>query len=99
MNNTGTLRKKHTSAHKAKVALAVLSGQNTIQTISHDFGVHTSQVYAWKKQLEEGAASLFAEKNKQEKPDPADDIEKLDATIGRLKMEVDFLAKCASKCR
>ena len=46
---------------KAKVALAAVKGDRTTAQLSSEFGVHTSQVMAWKKRLLEGVPELFAD--------------------------------------
>ncbi len=46
-------------AFKAKVALAAARGDKTTAQLASEFGVHTSQVTAWKKQLLEQAPGLF----------------------------------------
>ena len=45
-------------AFKAKVALAAAKGDRTTAQPASQFGVHTSQVTAWKKQLMAQVAAL-----------------------------------------
>ena len=52
-------RRNHTSAFKAKVALAAIKGDRTLAQLAEQFDVHPNQITSWKAQLEEGAADVF----------------------------------------
>ena len=51
-------RRNHSSAFKAKVALAAIKGDRTIAQLADQFDVHPNQITTWKAQLEGGAAFL-----------------------------------------
>ena len=87
-------RKRRTfgPAFKAKVALAAAKGDRTTAQLASDFGVHTSQVTAWKKQLMDQLPDLFTDGRKRP-PAEATNENELFEQIGRLKMEVEWLKK------
>ena len=82
--------KKHGSSFKLKVAIEALKGKKTTAELCQEFSVASSQISAWKKQLEDGAQSLF--ENKQQK-DPQEEIDKLHRVIGKITAERDFLER------
>jgi len=87
------------AAFKAKVALAAARGDRTTAQLASQFGIHTSQVTAWKKQLMAQVAELFAD-GRQRRTEQATDEEELYEQIGRLKMEVEWLKKsCRGRLR
>lgn len=85
-------RRSFSGAFKAKVALAACRGEKTTAQLAAEYGVHTGQVTAWKKQLLEGAAELF-EDGRRQRAEQATNEEELYEQIGRLKMEVEWLKK------
>ena len=53
-------RRVFEAAFKAQVALAAATGERTTAQLASQFGIHTSQVTAWKTQLMGQVAELFA---------------------------------------
>ena len=53
-------RRNHSPAFKAKVALQAIRGDKTLSELAQQHQVHPTQITAWKQQLLEHAAELFA---------------------------------------
>jgi transposase-like protein len=90
-------RRNHSPVFKAKVALEALKGERTLNEIGAAHEVHPMQVSKWRKDLLDGASSLFergvttTDRERQEREDA------LLREIGRLQVAVSFLEKKVGK--
>lgn len=90
-------RKRHTAQFKFQVALEAAKGLKTIGQIASDHGVHPNRVTQWKKQLLEGGPLVFnTAAARQQREQEAQEAE-LYEQIGRLKMELEWLKKKATR--
>ena len=87
-------RRRFSPEYKAKVALDAVKEHSTLAQLASKYGVHTSQITAWKKELKDSAAAVFSG-DKKLLTDESLEVEKkpLFEQIGRLQVEVDFLRK------
>ena len=86
---TRRVRRNHSPAFKAKVALAAIKGEKTLADLAQQFDVHPNQITQWRSQLLEGAAGVFGSEAKSEAAAPAIDVKTLHAKIGELALEND----------
>ena len=92
-------KKQWTNKEKFTIALTAVRGDMTIQDICQHHQVAPSQVYAWKKELLENGAEVFAKGGKSPlKTDESKQVERLYAKIGQLSVEKDFLQRALGKC-
>lgn len=91
-------KKPHSAAFKFKVAIAAIKGDKTTSELCQEYGIVSSQLFKWKKDLLERGETVFKHGSAAQS-DEAAKIDKLHATIGRLKVENDFLEKFAGRNR
>ena len=88
-----TARRRFTAEFKARVALAALRGDKTIQEIAARHKVHPNQVSIWKRQAMDGLGAVFSNGPDKARMEHDDEVRDLHAKIGELTVVNDFLAK------
>jgi transposase-like protein len=89
----GHIRKRHSAAFKAKVALEAAKQDKTIAELAREHQVHPVQISQWKKQLLDGLEGLFENGAASRRPDPEKLQVELYEQIGRLQMELAWVKK------
>lgn len=92
-----TPRTHHNAAFKAKVALDAIREQQTVAELSRRYGVHANQIYKWKKQFLDNAASVFERDSEVSGTSERED--ELLKKIGELTVERDFLSNGLARLR
>lgn len=85
---TKRTRRNHSPTFKAQVAIAALKGDKTLAELAQHFDVHPNQITDWKTQLQEKSSVVFGN-TPAKSADP--DIKTMQAKIGQLSLENDFL--------
>lgn len=88
-------RKQYSGAFKARVALEAMMGIKTVAQLGREYQVHPMLVSQWKATLRERLPELF-ERGKPAADDAQVQVPALQAKVGELTMQVDWLKK---KCR
>ena len=95
----GTIRKRHSAAFKAKVALEATKEEKTIAELASEYGGHPNQIRQWKKRLTEEASDIFSSRREKEARNQEEREAELYRQIGQLKVELDWLKKKAEHFR
>lgn len=86
-------RKNHTKEFKSKVAVAAIKGNQTVNEIASEFGVHVSQVNRWKKEALESLPKVFGDTQAKAEKEAEKEKDRLYQKIGQLQVEIEWLKK------
>lgn len=87
------IRKNHSPAFKAKVALEAIKGEKTNAELSSLYSVHPTQIGMWKKKLLEEMSGIFSDKRAKKDSEQSELISDLYKEIGQQKVKIDWLKK------
>lgn len=82
--------KKHGSSFKSKVALEAIKEKKTLAQLCQEYSLSSSQITAWKKQLELESSQIFESNNES---NHKAEIDRLHRVIGQITAERDFLER------
>jgi putative transposase len=90
-------RKRHSAEFKAKVAVAAIREDKTGSELASAFGVHASQIAAWKKHALTEMPRLFSSGAEKTDRHQEELTASLYQQIGQLKVELDWLKKSVER--
>lgn len=91
------VRRNHSPAFKAKVALEALREHDSVAEIARRYGLHANVVAGWKRQLAENIERVFEPGIAQD--GSAERESELLKKIGELTVERDFLSRGLGRLR
>ena len=91
-----TVRKRHSVEFKTKVAVEAIRQQKTTNELTAEYGVHATQINAWKKQALTAIPAAFCGPAVKAQANQQAEIDELHRQIGQLIAERDWLKKKSS---
>ena len=86
-------RRKFAPEFKAKVALEALAGELTLAELAAKHDIHPNLIQQWRQHAKDSMPDLFSGKATAHQTSREAEIKVLQAKIGELTVEKDFLAK------
>jgi transposase len=86
-------RRNFSTEFKAKVALAAIRGDGTLAELAGRYGIHPNMITKWKRQALAGMKEGFGRNGPKRDISREGEIKTLQAKVGELIVERDFLAK------
>lgn len=93
------LRKSHSPGFKAKVALEAIRESRTTAELSSVYGVHSTMISRWKRQVLEALPELFSGRIREKDRETEALLASLYQQIGQLKVELDWLKKKSNELK
>ncbi|MCZ6800994.1 MAG: transposase [Nitrospirae bacterium] len=91
------IRKRHSPHVTVKVVLETIKGQLTTAELTSKYGVHASQITAWKKRALEVLPEAFSPVRKRSDTEQQALIDERYKQIGQLTVECDWLKKTPTR--
>jgi transposase-like protein len=88
-----TQRRAYSAEYKAKVALEAVKGHMSLNELAAEYGIHPTQIGAWRTQLLEALPGIFSGRADQNQKAAEELQAQLYQQIGQLKVELDWLKK------
>ena len=88
-----TKRRNYSTDFKAKVALAAIRGDGTMAELASQYDIHPNMIAKWKRQALGGMKEGFGRNAHERDRGREGEIKTLQAKVGELIVERDFLAK------
>ena len=86
-------RKQYSAEFKAKVALAAIRGDGTVAELASRYQIHPNVIAKWKRMALDNLKDSFVRSRSAGAADREAEIRTLQAKIGELVVERDFLAR------
>ena len=86
-------KRQYTAQEKVKIVLAMLKGESTQNELTSLYGIHSTQLYQWKKQVLDTLPEIFMVKKKPKDREQEELIDELYRQIGELKVQLDWMKK------
>ena len=88
-------RRSFSAEFKARVALEALSGAYTMAELAAKYDVHPNMISQWKRKVKvkESLPEVFSKKTDRSEAAREAELKELNAKIGQLTMENDFLSR------
>jgi transposase-like protein len=86
-------RSYFTASKKSKIAIAAVEGKLTQAQISSEYGVHSTQIKAWKQTALKAIEDVFSGAHDKDKKAQEQLVDDLYQEIGRLQAQLSWLKK------